>query len=142
MALTNREKKKAREHACLIMYQVDVGNLPLKEVTENYWSDFGKEKEEIKELSEYLVKKTIEHLEEVDRAIGKHLKKGWVIERLLPMDRSILRVASYEILNEEISPPEAVINDAVEIAKSYGEDEKSPKFINAILDKVKRDAGK
>ena len=58
------------------------------------------------------------------------------------MDRSILRVATYELLKENISPPEAVINDAVELAKVYGEDEKSYKFINAILDKVKRDASK
>ena len=58
------------------------------------------------------------------------------------MDRSILREATNEILYEEISPAEAVINDAVEIAKVYGEDAKSPKFINAVLDKIKRDAGK
>ena len=147
MSLSNKEKKKAREHACLILYQYDLGQLPLEEIEENYWNDFAKEfgeaeKREIKELAHYLVKKTLERKEEVDEAISKHLKRGWVIERLLPMDRSILREATNEILYEEISPAEAVINDAVEIAKVYGEDAKSPKFINAVLDKIKRDAGK
>ena len=144
--LSNPEKKRAREHAYLIAYQVDVSGFSPEEVAETYWEELeeerGKEKPEVKELAERLVKETYRNLFEVDSTIAKHLKKGWVIDRLLPMDRSILRVATYELLKEEISPPEAVINDAVELAKEYGEEEKSYKFINAILDKVKQDAGK
>ncbi len=144
--LSNPEKKRAREHAYLIAYQVDVSGFSPEEVAETYWEELeeerGKEKPEVKELAERLVKETYRNLFEVDSTIARHLKKGWVIDRLLPMDRSILRVATYELLKEEISPPEAVINDAVELAKEYGEEEKSYKFINAILDKVKQDAGK
>lgn len=144
--LSNPEKKRAREHAYLIAYQVDVSGFSPEEVAETYWEELeeerGKEKPEVKELAERLVKGTYRNLLEVDSAIARHLKKGWIIGRLLPMDRSILRVATYELLKEEISPPEAVINDAVELAKEYGEEEKSYKFINAILDKVKQDAGK
>jgi len=144
--LSNRDKKKAREYAYLIMYQVDVSGFSPDEIAETFWEELeeerGREKEEVKKLSEKLVKGTVKSLFEVDSEISKHLKKGWVIDRLLPMDRSILRVATYELLKENISPPEAVINDAVELAKVYGEDEKSYKFINAILDKVKRDASK
>ncbi len=144
--LSNRDKKKAREYAYLIMYQVDVSGFSPDEIAETFWEELeeerGREKEEVKKLSEKLVKGTVKNLFEVDSEISKHLKKGWVIDRLLPMDRSILRVATYELLKENISPPEAVINDAVELAKVYGEDEKSYKFINAILDKVKRDASK
>jgi len=144
--LSNRDKKKAREYAYLIMYQVDVSGFSPDEIAETFWEELeeerGREKEEVKKLSEKLVKGTVKNLFEVDSEISKHLKKGWVIDRLLPMDRSILRVATYELLKENISPPEAVINDAVELAKVYGEDERSYKFINAILDKVKRDASK
>ena len=144
--LSSPEKKRAREHAYLIAYQVDVSGFSPEEVAETYWEELeeerGKEKPEVKELAERLVKETYRNLFEVDSTIARHLKKGWVIDRLLPMDRSILRVATYELLKEEISPPEAVINDAVELAKEYGEEEKSYKFINAILDKVKQDAGK
>ncbi|RUM89559.1 MAG: transcription antitermination factor NusB [Thermovibrio sp.] len=144
--LSNRDKKKAREYAYLIMYQVDVSGFSPDEIAETFWEELeeerGRVKEEVKKLSEKLVKGTVKSLFEVDSEISKHLKKGWVIDRLLPMDRSILRVATYELLKENISPPEAVINDAVELAKVYGEDEKSYKFINAILDKVKRDASK
>ncbi|ADY73519.1 NusB antitermination factor [Desulfurobacterium thermolithotrophum DSM 11699] len=133
--MTNRDKKKAREHAYLMMYQYDLGGLSPEEIAFNYWED-NKESEEIKQMATYLFKKTVENLKNIDIEISRHLKKGWLISRLMPMDRSILRVATYEISNESFSPIEAVINDAVDAAKFYGEDEKSPKFINAILDKV------
>lgn len=143
--LSNADKKRAREHACLITYQSDISGFNADEVAKTYWEEVkenGKEKPEVKELAEKLARETYKHLNKIDSEISKYLKKGWVIERLLPMDRAILRVATYEILNEKISPPEAVINDAVELARKYGEDEKSHKFINAILDKVKKNAGK
>lgn len=144
--LSNPEKKRAREHAYVIAYQTDVSGFSPDEVMETYWEEVeeerGEEKREVKELAERLVKGTFRNLLEIDSEISKHLKKGWVIDRLLPMDRAILRVATYELLKEEISPAEAVINDAVELAKEYGEDENSYRFINAILDKVKKDAGR
>jgi N utilization substance protein B len=133
--MTNRNKKRAREHAYLMMYQYDVGGLPPEEIVLNYWED-NKEGKDIKQMATYLFQKTIENLKNVDTEISRYLKKGWLVPRLMPMDRSILRVATYEILEENLSPVEAVINDAVDLAKVYGEDEKSPKFINAILDKV------
>ncbi len=144
--LTNKDKKRAREYAYLIMYQVDVSGFSPEEIAETFWEELeeerGKEKEEVKELSERLVKGTVRNLLEVDSEISKHLKKGWIIDRLLPMDRSILRVAAYELLKENISPPAVVINDAVDLAKVYGEDENSYKFINAVLDKIKKNAEK
>ncbi|RUM45827.1 MAG: transcription antitermination factor NusB [Desulfurobacterium sp.] len=139
--MTNREKKEAREHACLMMYQYDVGNFSPDEVVSNYWEERSASPQ-VKQMAELLFKRTLENLKKVDMEISRYLKKGWVVSRLLPMDRSILRVATYEILNENFSPPEAVINDAVDIAKVYGEDVKSPKFVNAILDRVKSESGK
>ena len=139
--MTNREKREARKHACLMLYQYDIGSFSPEEVVTNYWEE-EKASPQVKEMAETLFKRTVENLKNVDMEIARFLRKGWVVSRLLPMDRSILRVATYEILNENFSPPEAVINDAVEIAKVYGEDEKSPKFINAILHRVKLESAK
>jgi len=133
--MTNKDKRKAREHAFLMMYQYDLGKLFPEEIIFNYWED-NREKEEVKEMANRLFRRTVETLKLADMEISKHLKKGWFISRLLPMDRAILRVAVYEILNENFSPCEAVINDAIDVAKVFGEDPKSPKFINAILDKI------
>ncbi len=135
--MTNKEKRRARHHAYLMAYQWDLGSLEPKEVILNYWEEVEEPSQEVKEVAERLFKRTVENRESVDGLISKYLKRGWTVSRLLPVDRSILRVATYELLNEELSPPEAVINDAVEFAKLYGEDPKSPAFINALLDRIK-----
>lgn len=140
--MTNRDKRRARHHAYLMLYQWDISSLSPEEISSLYWEEVEETSPQVKELAKRLFKSTVENLESVDAEIEKHLKEGWKVSRLLPVDRSILRGATYEILNWNLSPAEAVINDAVEFAKLYGEDPKSPAFINAVLDKVKRDVGK
>jgi N utilization substance protein B len=137
--MTNREKRRARNHAYLLLYQWELSDLPPEEVARGYWEEVEEKSAEVKELAEKLFLNALSNLSEIDRVIEKHLKKGWTVSRLLPVDRAILRVSTYEILKGSVSPPEAIINDAVEFAKLYGEDPKSPSFINALLDKVKRD---
>ena len=69
--------------------------------------------------------------EEIKNAIKENLKSDWKIERISKIDLSILEIAIYEIKYKEL-PFKVVINEAVELAKKYGEDT-SPKFINGIL---------
>jgi N utilization substance protein B len=75
----------------------------------------------------------IAHQEEIDHIIDRRAQ-GWGIDRLALMDRNILRLALYELLHSD-TPPEVVIDEAVELAKRYGT-ERAPTFINAILDHV------
>ena len=67
----------------------------------------------------------------IDELIKSNLKSDWKIERISKIDLSILKLAIYEIKYKEL-PYKVVINEAVELAKKYGE-ETSPKFINGIL---------
>lgn len=138
--MTNREKRRSREHAFLMMYQYDLLKIPPDEVVSKYWEE-QKEDEKVKMAANQLLKGTVENLKTVDMEIARYLRKGWTIPRLIPIDRSILRTAAYEILMGNLSPVEAVINDAVSLAKVYSENDKSPKFINAILDKVAKSKG-
>jgi len=135
--LSNKEKRRARKHAILMVYQHELSKISPEEVENSYWDD-NKENENVKLMASKLFRGTLKNIKLIDIEIAKHLKKGWTIKRLLPIDRSILRVSVYEILNEKISPAGAIINDAVEIAKKYGE-EKSPKFVNAILDRIAKE---
>ncbi|MFP4646263.1 MAG: transcription antitermination factor NusB [Candidatus Acetothermia bacterium] len=73
-------------------------------------------------------------MEEIDGLISK-FASGWRLERLAVIDRNILRMALYELLYYQKTPPEVVINEAVELSKKYGT-EKSSSFINGILDRV------
>ena len=69
--------------------------------------------------------------EEIDALISRH-SKGWTIDRIAPLERSILRVAIHEALHREDIPPEVAIDEAVELAKEYcGAD--APGFVNGIL---------
>ena len=78
-----------------------------------------------------------EHKEEIDKEIEKNLKAEWKLERISKIDLSILRLAIYEINYKEV-PFKVAINEAVELAKKYGEDS-SKKFVNGILASVVRD---
>ena len=71
------------------------------------------------------------HQENIDNQIKQNLKENWRIERISKIDLSILRLAIYEIEYKEI-PYKVAINEAVEIAKKYGEDT-SKNFVNGIL---------
>ncbi|MDA7920254.1 transcription antitermination factor NusB [Verrucomicrobiales bacterium] len=75
-----------------------------------------------------------DHLPEIDRAIRERLD-NFAFERLTAVDRNILRLGTYEIRFTDHIPPQAAINEAIEIAKRFGTEE-SPGFINGILDKI------
>ena len=92
-----------------------------------------KEKGKIKEE----VCKIIDLKEDIENQISKNLKSGWSIERISKVNISILRIAIYEMIYGKL-PYKVVINEAVELAKKYGE-EASASFINGVLASVVKD---
>lgn len=92
-----------------------------------------KEKEKIKEE----VCKIIDLKEDIENQISKNLKSGWSIERISKVNISILRIAIYEMIYGKLLY-KVVINEAVELAKKYGE-EASASFINGVLASVVKD---
>ncbi len=80
----------------------------------------------------------IEHKVPVDAAIDKRLE-NWTIHRLAVVDRAIMRVGALEILYQEGTPPKVAINEAIELAKRFGSEEKTAKLVNGVLDKLARD---
>ena len=69
---------------------------------------------------------------ELDDKIRQHLKKGWTLERLTLVEKSILRLGLYELLEYDETPQLVAINEAIELAKKFS-DEKSSKFVNGLL---------
>ncbi|MCL4467736.1 MAG: transcription antitermination factor NusB [Deltaproteobacteria bacterium] len=76
----------------------------------------------------------------IDNFITKHLK-NWTIARIAIIDKSILRLAIYELMFEAQTPMKVIINEAVEIAKKYGTKD-SFTFINAVLDTIAKEIGR
>ena len=90
---------------------------------------------EVRAFAEPLIRGTIEHLDEIDGQIKKHVK-NWEFHRIATVDRNILRLAIYEMLYREDIPPVVSINEAIEIAKKFSTQD-SGKFVNGVLDKIK-----
>lgn len=84
------------------------------------------------------LKGSLEHLSEIDGLIGKAAPE-WPLEQISPIDKSILRLAIFEILNSSDVPPKVIINEAVELGKSYGGDN-TGKFVNGVLGTVYRES--
>lgn len=124
------KRRTAREKALQALFQIDLAKIPPNEAIENVLNG--------KEVDSFLLKLvngTVEHMEEIDEIIKPHLVK-WKLERLANVDRTILRMATYEMKYEEDIPTNATINEAVELAKTFG-DENSSRFVNGVLSSVK-----
>lgn len=132
-------RRFGRELALRTLYQVEMsGGKPeqildylIKEVEEKPVSD------EVRHFSLELVEGTIFRRAKVDRVISLYAR-DWRIERLAVVDRNVLRLAIFQILFRPDIPINAVINEAVELAKAYG-DAESGRFVNGILGQFSRD---
>ncbi|WP_242143733.1 MULTISPECIES: N utilization substance protein NusB [unclassified Bacillus cereus group] len=126
------KRRTARERAMQALYQMDItGELEPKVAVENTLD----EGEETNEFLDSLVGGFVEHKETIDELIRQNLKK-WKLERISIVDRSILRLAVYEMKYMEEIPHNVTINEAIEIAKTFG-DEESRRFINGVLSNIK-----
>ena len=83
---------------------------------------------------ERLVQGVLDHCEELDRLIGQY-SENWRLDRIAPIDRTILRLAIFEFLYCEDIPVKVTLNEAVDLGKRYGS-ENSGGFINGILDRI------
>ncbi len=129
-------RRKAREKAFKILFVVDLVQVDAKEALLELNQDLSV-REDSKEFISNLVSGTLDHLEKIDQNIIK-FSPDWPLDRMPTVDRNLLRMAAYEILFANEVHPVVAINEAIELAKIYG-DENSPAFINAILDRVKGD---
>jgi N utilization substance protein B len=123
-----KKRSATRELAFVMLFGMDFGQQPDYQTS---LSEFGRDVE-ISYL-EQLVQGVMAEREELDRLIGS-FSRNWLPERLARVDRSLLRLAVYELLYK-LAPPAVVINEAVELAKNYGTDN-SPAFINGVLDSI------
>lgn len=122
-------RRTAREKALQALFQIDVSDIESKEAMTHALD--GAESDA---FFENLVLGAVEHQSEIDRLISKHLV-NWKLDRIANVDRAILRTAVYELLYLEDIPANVTINEAIELAKSFGDD-KSGKFINGILSSI------
>lgn len=112
------------------------GNHNLSQAFEDFYTLKKAEPEE-KKYTKKLVLSVYENLPRIDEIIKKHIE-NWRLERLSIVDKNILRIAIQEMISGDDIPMTVSINEAIEIAKKFG-DTKSGMFVNGVLDSIKKD---
>ncbi|HCJ65752.1 MAG TPA: transcription antitermination factor NusB [Elusimicrobia bacterium] len=133
------QRRVAREATITILYLMDIGGLPLKEASLSFWRENDAPKS-VKEFANLLTEGTKNNLSKIDKLISQHAQ-NWELKRMASIDRTILRMATFELINQLDTPANVIIDEAIEIAKKYSTAE-SGKFVNGILDKIKEEVRK
>lgn len=124
------KRRKAREKALQSLFQIDRSQIEPKEAI-----DFALDENKSDPFLEELVMGTIANLEQIDKVISENLE-NWTFGRLGNVDRAILRIATYEMIFLDDIPHSVSMNEAIELAKEFGDDDSS-KFVNSVLSKIK-----
>ena len=135
-----RKRTKARELALQLLYELDIRKESLDSLLSDFWERaFGNKsaEEEVRAFATQLAEGAAEHLEEIDKIISSYAQ-NWQLKRMAVIDRNIIRMGCFELLFLKDIPPKVSINEAVELAKKYGDIESS-KFVNGILDRVNKE---
>ncbi|MFJ7646561.1 transcription antitermination factor NusB [Lysinibacillus sp. NPDC097279] len=121
------KRHEAREKALQVLFQLDNTDLTVEEAKEHIKG------QPTNAFYEKIINGTAEHLEEIDAALSQHLEK-WSLARLPKIERTVLRLAVYELLYMQETPKRVVLNEAIELCKTFGDDGSS-KFVNGVLSK-------
>ena len=127
-------RRQGREVALQILYLADIARLDGEGASRIIWA--GAEfPPKARRFAEALATGALAHRAELDLLITKYAE-NWEIGRMAAIDRNLLRLAAFELLHEIDTPVSVVIDEAVEIAKTFSTQD-SGKFVNGILDKIK-----
>ncbi|MEM7480307.1 MAG: transcription antitermination factor NusB [Acidobacteriota bacterium] len=145
------KRRAAREMALRMLYQLDLGGSSLAQIFGSFdvqeflrMASASKRAQRDPEaafaFSRKLVEGTVEHLEEIDRSLDSQAT-NWRLQRMSKVDRNVLRLALYELRFEKDTPKLVVVDEAIELAKRYG-DVNSGRFVNGLLDGLLKGEGK
>jgi N utilization substance protein B len=132
-------RHRGREAAVQMLYQWEVGRLPLADVR-RVWPEMADEGEPLSDdlaaFANTLAEGVAAHVAELDPLISE-AAAHWRLERMNVIDRLVLRLAVYEFLYERETPATVIINEALELARAFSSEEAVP-FVNGVLDGIRR----
>lgn len=127
------DRSEKRELAFKLIYSTEIQKSSNEEVVELFLENEVSDQSAKKYMRD-IMEKLIQNQEEINNLISSNLKENWEISRLSKIDLALLKLAICEIKYTD-TPFKVVINEVVELAKKYGEDQ-SPSFINGVLAKL------
>jgi len=133
------KRRKSREIALQILYQMEVNPRDAQETIELFWRSFSST-EEVKQFATRIVEGVSRQKEEIDTLIDKY-SEHWRLDRMDWVDRNILRMGVYELMYCDDIPINVALNEAIDLGKKFGSEE-SGAFINGILDRLSKIEGR
>lgn len=138
--IAREARHRAREAAVQMLYQWEVGRASMHEVRQTFWlhEDPGLEalSEAHRGFAEALANGVVAEVGNIDPVIAE-AAENWRLERMNVLDRLILRLAVYEFQHERGTPAKVVINEALELARTFSNDD-AVRFVNGILDAIRK----
>jgi len=128
-------RRKGRELAVQVLYQWDI-HRNTTQWLEDFWAQNATHPE-TRKFADELVLGVIAHAAELDGVIGR-CAENWSVSRMAITDRTVLRIAAYELLHMPGIPARVTLNEAIDIVRLFG-DEQSAAFVNGILDRILRE---
>ncbi len=132
-------RRKAREAALQILYQMDLSGEDAERAIELYREHLGQD-DDTDEFVVTLVRGCAGALPEIDAKI-REVSRHWRLERMARVDRNILRLATFELMRLPQVPARVTLNEAVELAKRFGNEDSSA-FVNGVLDRIAAELAK
>lgn len=133
-------RHRSRHRAVQVLYQCDLRKIGADEAIRAYYgglySEEAEEAPESDDFMEELVHGTLDRLTVIDQHIERY-SENWRVERMPAVDRNILRMAVFELMDAKLPPP-VVIDEALELARRFSGKE-SVGFLNGVLDAIRRD---
>ena len=133
-------RHRAREATLQILYHWEVGRTDVDRAAQTFfeqqWPDTEAPSEALQTFASALSRDTVARLAEIDALIAETAQR-WRPERMAVIDRLILRMAVCELLRDPETPPAVVINEALELARTFSTEE-AVKFINGMLDAMRK----
>ena len=130
------KRHRAREAVIQFHFWRDLQHGETPERIEDFW-ELCPATDRVREFAQPLIEGMVTHGDELDERIRKYCE-NYNLDRISVVDRNVLRLAIYEMLYRDDIPPVVSINEAIELAKTFGGAE-SGKFVNGILDRVRKD---
>jgi transcription antitermination protein NusB len=130
------KRRRAREAAIQYHFWRDLQHGETPEHVDEFW-ELCPVKPNVREFAQPLIEGMVAHLSEIDDQIKRYCE-NYNLNRISVVDRNVLRLAIYEMLYRDDIPPVVSINEAIELAKTFGGAE-SGAFVNGILDRVRKD---
>lgn len=132
-------RRSGREAALQMLFQLEASSVMPDQAIELFWRTFEADPEG-RPYADSCLRGVAENLAKIDERITT-ASKNWRLERMSRVDRNLLRLGTYELIFREDVPRAVILDEAVELAKSFGTDE-SPSFVNGVLDRIANDVGR